>query len=119
MPGYCFFFGGYETSRYFLTPEGSSKSDLGPLHTVACGAVGGVCLWTAVFPADVIKSRVQVFRSSEQKPSFVGIFREIYNSEGAKGLYRGLGPTLLRTMPATGALFLAYESTKKIFQNDK
>jgi solute carrier family 25 ornithine transporter 2/15 len=28
-------------------------------------------------------------------------------------LYKGLGPTVLRTFPATGALFLAYETTKK------
>ena len=28
-------------------------------------------------------------------------------------LYSGLGPTLLRTFPATGALFLAYETSKK------
>lgn len=32
---------------------------------------------------------------------------------GFRALYKGLGPTLLRTFPATGALFLAYENTKK------
>ena len=32
---------------------------------------------------------------------------------GIRALYRGLGPTILRTFPATGALFLAYETTKK------
>lgn len=32
---------------------------------------------------------------------------------GLMALYKGLGPTVLRTFPATGALFLAYETTKK------
>ena len=32
---------------------------------------------------------------------------------GVKSLYKGLGPTLVRTFPATGSLFLAYETTKK------
>ena len=32
---------------------------------------------------------------------------------GILALYKGLGPTLLRTFPATGALFLAYETVKK------
>ena len=32
--------------------------------------------------------------------------------EGVAALYKGLGPTLLRTFPATGALFVAYEYTK-------
>ena len=31
---------------------------------------------------------------------------------GVAALYKGLGPTLLRTFPATGALFVAYEYTK-------
>ena len=34
-------------------------------------------------------------------------------SPGVAALYKGLGPTLLRTMPATGALFLAFETVKK------
>lgn len=27
---------------------------------MTCGAIGGVSLWTAVFPTDVVKSRIQV-----------------------------------------------------------
>lgn len=34
---------------------------------------------------------------------------------GVRALYKGLGPTLVRTFPATGALFLAVETTKKVF----
>ena len=29
VPGYFFFFGGYELSRYVLTPKGKSPEDLG------------------------------------------------------------------------------------------
>ena len=29
MPGYFFFFGGYEVSKILLTPPGKSKDDLG------------------------------------------------------------------------------------------
>lgn len=29
MPGYFFFFGGYELSRYFLTPKGKTKDEIG------------------------------------------------------------------------------------------
>ena len=34
--------------------------------------------------------------------------------EGAGALYRGIAPALIRTFPANAALFLAYESTKKM-----
>ena len=33
MPGYFFFFGGYEFMRHFLTPKGSNKNDLGKFWT--------------------------------------------------------------------------------------
>ena len=29
VPGYFFFFGGYELSRYFLTPKGKTVDDIG------------------------------------------------------------------------------------------
>lgn len=40
------------------------------------------------------------------------VLLKIARTEGVKGLYKGLTPTLLRTFPATGVLFVAYEYTK-------
>ena len=37
----------------------------------------------------------------------------IYRQEGLFALYNGLFPSLLRTVPATGALFFAFEYSKK------
>ena len=36
------------------------KEDIGPLRTVVAGGCAGVTLWTLIFPADVVKSRLQV-----------------------------------------------------------
>jgi len=57
MPGYFFFFGTYEFTRQLLTPKNKSKEDIGILKTAICGGLGGVSLWCAIFPADVVKSR--------------------------------------------------------------
>ncbi|KJH52851.1 hypothetical protein DICVIV_00896 [Dictyocaulus viviparus] len=62
VPGYFFFFGSYETSRYLLAKEGQSKDDIGLVKTAVSGALGGMALWAAIFPFDSIKSRMQVFR---------------------------------------------------------
>lgn len=32
-------------------------------------------------------------------------------------LYNGLGPTVIRTFPGTGALFLAYETSRKLMND--
>lgn len=60
MPGYFFFFGGYEACRTLMTPTNGRKEDLGPIKTVIAGGIGGVSLWVAIFPFDVVKSRMQI-----------------------------------------------------------
>ena len=75
------------------------------------GGMAGTVLWTVIFPADVIKSRQQVSGISE--PLFRAGFK-ICKTEGILALYNGLLPTLIRTFPATGALFLGVEYSKKL-----
>merc|ERR1712032_927000 len=103
MPGYFFFFMAYEATRHALTPAGKTKDEI------------GVTLWTIIFPADVVKSRLQVSGASTPMLTVMG---DILKKEGLARLYSGLGPTLLRTFPATGALFLAYETSKKWMQEN-
>lgn len=110
MPGYFFFFGAYEITREFLRPPGKTKDEIGPLRTIVSGGMGGLGLWISIFPADVVKSRVQI---SGSKEGMISIMRNIIKNEGVLALYNGLGPTVLRTFPSTGALFLAYEYSKK------
>ena len=60
VPGYFFFFGAYETCRYLLTEEGQRKEEIGLAKTAIAGSAGGMALWTSIYPADVVKSRMQV-----------------------------------------------------------
>ncbi|XP_053678441.1 mitochondrial ornithine transporter 1 [Anopheles nili] len=110
MPGYFFFFGGYEMTREFFVRPGQTKDDIGPLRTMAAGAVGGVALWTVIFPADVIKSRIQVY---SMRASMTQVGMDIFRKEGVLAFYNGLLPTIVRTIPATAVLFVVYEYTKK------
>lgn len=114
MPGYFFFFGGYEGTRYLLTPVGQKKEDLGPLKTMLAGAVGGLCLWTAIFPADVVKSRIQASQAGNIDQSLIRNTITIFKNEGFLALYSGLLPTVVRTIPSTAVLFLVYESSKHL-----
>lgn len=89
---------------------GQSKDDIGPFKTMAAGAVGGAALWTAIFPADVIKSRVQIQGLSA---SMLSVGMDIVKKDGVLALYNGLMPSVCRTIPATAVLFVVYEYTKK------
>ena len=43
--------------------SGKTKDEIGLFRTAISGGIAGVTLWTVIFPADVIKSRQQVFFS--------------------------------------------------------
>lgn len=108
MPGYFVFFGGYESCKVLLTA--GHPEEAGLVKTIISGGVGGLCLWTAIFPFDVAKSRIQV---DSLKDSMTTVLIKVYRTEGTRGLYKGLTPTLIRTFPSTGALFVAYEYSKQ------
>ncbi|XP_066602842.1 mitochondrial ornithine transporter 1 [Prorops nasuta] len=114
MPGYFFFFGGYEATRKILAGPSQSADDIGWQKTMIAGAVGGSFLWLVIFPADVVKSRIQV--KNLRTPALV-VMKDIVRNEGAGALYNGLKPTLIRTVPATATLFITYEYTKRFLHN--
>ncbi|OCT95987.1 mitochondrial ornithine transporter 1 isoform X1 [Xenopus laevis] len=117
MPGYFLFFGGYELSRSFFA-SGGSKDELGPFALMASGGFGGIALWLAVYPIDCVKSRIQVLSISGKQAGFMKTFLHIVKTEGVSALYSGLKPTLIRAFPANGALFLAYEYSRKLMMNE-
>jgi solute carrier family 25 carnitine/acylcarnitine transporter 20/29 len=41
-------------------------------------------------------------------------FQKILAADGVKGLYKGFGPAMARSVPANGACFLAYELTRSV-----
>jgi solute carrier family 25 ornithine transporter 2/15 len=108
MPGYFFFFGSYELSKNLLRSS-QDEEDLGLIKTIICGGFGGIGLWVSIFPFDVVKSRIQVNSSKER---MIKVLVHIIRNEGFGALYKGLFPTVLRTFPSTGALFVCFENSK-------
>jgi len=54
-------------------------SPTGPLRTMISGAVGGIVFWIVIFPADVVKSRIQV---SSLNGTLLSIMVQIIRQEG-------------------------------------
>lgn len=109
MPGYFAFFGGIESTKHLLVKYGRVEDVSHPLVSIVSGGVGGMCLWLAIFPFDLIKSRIQIENSTLNLSQM--LFK-IIREEGPKKLYRGLTPTLIRTFPATAALLFTIEQTR-------
>lgn len=111
MPGYFAFFGGIEGTKQLLVTYTAIKDEHHPLVPLISGGVGGMCLWLAIFPFDLIKSRIQIENS---KLGLSQMLVKVIREEGVRTLYRGLTPTLIRTFPATAALLFTIDKTRLI-----
>ncbi|KAL1332239.1 hypothetical protein HN51_061088 [Arachis hypogaea] len=112
IPGNAIMFGVYEAIKQMLA-GGPDTSGLGRGSLILAGGVAGASFWFLVYPTDVVKSVIQV--DDYKNPKFSGsfdAFRKIQASEGLKGLYKGFGPAMARSVPANAACFLAYEMTR-------
>jgi hypothetical protein len=80
------------------------------------GSLAGVGYWSAFFPADVVKTRMQ---TSERyaKLGFIGSLNAIGRESGLRGLYRGWGITIIRAIPANAIIFFAYEKTSETLRD--
>ncbi|ETW03716.1 hypothetical protein H310_05095 [Aphanomyces invadans] len=109
---FCFF-GMYDfyTSRCMDLVGVDSKRELHPLAVLVSGGCAGATAWTVVFPADVIKSRLQIDASL----TFRKAVRSVWRVHGLVGFYRGWSSAVLGSFPADGCLFLGVEMTHRLF----
>lgn len=112
VPGNAVVFGVYEAIKQSLA-GGSDTSKLERGSLMMAGGLAGATFWLSVYPADVVKSVIQVDDHTNPKySSSTDAFKKILRSQGIKGLFRGFGPAMVRSIPANAACFLVYEMTK-------
>ena len=91
-------------------------SDAGVVNCVS-GATSGAIAAIVVCPLDVLKTRLQVSLTSDSTyMSTLESLRKIARNEGARGLYRGLGPTMAALLPNWGVYFTTYGYLKYVFR---
>ncbi|PKI46885.1 mitochondrial carnitine/acylcarnitine carrier-like protein [Punica granatum] len=112
VPGNAAMFGVYEAVKQYMA-GGRDTSGLGMGSLLVAGGIGGAAFWASVYPTDVVKSVIQVddYKNPKYKGS-IDAFTKILSSEGVKGLYKGFGPAMARSVPANAACFLVVEITK-------
>ncbi|EUC50983.1 hypothetical protein COCMIDRAFT_31872 [Bipolaris oryzae ATCC 44560] len=111
-------FGGYEGMKIiFKGINGSTKDeDLRVWQRMASGSVAGGAYNFMFYPADTIKSRMQtedVKHLTGGKSSFTAVGKALWKQHGIKGMYRGCGITVARSIPSSAFIFTVYEELKK------
>ncbi|XP_015608431.1 mitochondrial basic amino acids transporter [Cephus cinctus] len=95
---------------YGHTHRNSSNPEALYSHFLA-GASAGIAQTPICSPMELAKTRLQL--QSSTGTQFVGplhVLKHIYRTEGFRGIFNGLGITLLREAPSYGIYFFTYEA---------
>ena len=79
--------------------------------SLAAGGFGGACLAIVGAPFDVVKVRQQMHGASVH-----AITRSILTSEGILGLWRGVTPPLLASVPQFAIVFASFDVSRRFVQ---
>lgn len=110
--------GTYESLlRTQLHHYNNNRKNMPSWKVALCGSSAGIAMWLAVYPADVIKSKIQGsdFNNTQYKTLF-GSAKLIIQQKGFTGLYVGLGPAVFRTVFTSGGNFIVLEKIYNFFE---
>jgi solute carrier family 25 (mitochondrial phosphate transporter), member 23/24/25/41 len=106
----------YETLKeYIMTSKGENKSEVGASERLVAGGLAGAVAQTAIYPIDLVKTRLQTYSCEGRKVPRIGaLSRDIWMHEGPRAFYRGLVPSLLGMVPYAGIDLAVYETLKDV-----
>jgi ornithine carrier protein len=111
-------FGGYEGTKMLFKRASAVPNDDMPIwQRMASGSIAGMLYNFAFYPADTVKSRMQTEDvkqlTGQQKSTFSAVGKAYWQQHGLKGMYRGCGITVARSIPSSAFIFTVYEELKK------
>lgn len=96
------------------------QEKIGNIETLLIGSLAGAISSTATFPLEVARKHMQAGAvSGKVYKNVLHALATILEQEGVQGLYRGLGPSCVKLMPAAGISFMCYEACKRILVEDE
>jgi solute carrier family 25 carnitine/acylcarnitine transporter 20/29 len=114
-PGYGVYFATY----YFMMEKLENCSGK-PIASFISGGIAGAASWIITYPFDIIKSQVQMSNPEVPVKNIFLLFKDISQKQGGyKIFYRGLGTTIVRSIPVNAVLFPVYEACVFMLGQDK
>ncbi|KAJ3124881.1 hypothetical protein HK098_000819 [Nowakowskiella sp. JEL0407] len=130
IPAYAGFYGGFEfTKRYLASISPTKSNSLSVTQLMIAGAVGGASYWTCSYPLDVVKSIIQqtaapsVATAQDIKEgkilsgNVITAFKTVLKKSGWRSMWKGYGTSVVRSLPAAGALIFIAAKFSAILSN--
>ncbi|XP_041072561.1 mitochondrial thiamine pyrophosphate carrier isoform X2 [Carcharodon carcharias] len=115
----------HHISEWAVTP---GETRMGNIENLVCGSCAGVISKTLTYPFDLLKKRLQVegfeqaraaFGQVQTYNGFLNCAYQVARSEGLRGFFKGLSPSMLKAAFSTGFSFFWYELFCDILGNHK
>ncbi|KAF2018709.1 calcium dependent mitochondrial carrier protein-like protein [Aaosphaeria arxii CBS 175.79] len=94
-----------------------SDAEPGGFMTAAIGGFSGAFGASAVYPLNLLRTRLQSQGTVLHPRTYTGIVdvtRQTIQGEGFRGLFKGLTPNLLKVVPAVSITYVVYDKSKKM-----
>ncbi|EMG46103.1 AGC1 Mitochondrial aspartate-glutamate transporter AGC1 [Candida maltosa Xu316] len=88
------------------------------LYSFFLGSIAGCIGATAVYPIDLVKTRMQAQKHKALYDNSIDCFRKIIKNEGFKGLYSGLGAQLVGVAPEKAIKLTVNDLVRNIGSNE-
>ncbi|XP_020223597.1 calcium-binding mitochondrial carrier protein SCaMC-1 isoform X1 [Cajanus cajan] len=103
----------FETLKNIIREAQGNKSDIGTAGRLFAGGMAGAVAQAAIYPLDLIKTRLQTCASEGGRgPKLGTLTKNIWVQEGPRAFYRGLVPSLLGMIPYAAIDLTAYDTLK-------
>lgn len=118
----------YAATNYFaydslkkLYRKTFKKEEIGNIATLLIGSAAGAISSSATFPLEVARKHMQVGAVGGRQvyKNMLHALLNILEKEGIGGLYKGLGPSCMKLVPAAGISFMCYEACKKLLIDEE
>lgn len=105
--------------RSAINWQNIERKDVPTWQLLLFGATAGEILWLSSYPLDVIKSKIQsdsFGKNSKYNAKIWKVVEEIRKTEGMRGFWKGIGPTLARAIPCSAATFTTVETILRLLE---
>lgn len=101
----------YETLKKKYLKKHNMTDQPSLLVLLGCGSASSTLGQVCSYPLALVRTRLQaqVITAGNPCMSMVGTFRRIIETEGIRGLYRGITPNFIKVLPAVSISYVVYE----------
>nr|CAH8848392.1 unnamed protein product [Trichobilharzia regenti] len=106
-------------AKLVISKDEKSANSPPPVYvSVGAGALSSLCGQLGTYPLALVRTKLQAQTASD-KSGLVKVVKNIVEHEGVSGLFRGLGPNILKVLPAVSVSYACYDQIKAFLNVSK